>query len=987
MSGSLFGAGEDTFLVFFKLTSCNKEMIGLRDFFVYYPEIGDAQFEEKLSAKHEFGQLALADKLYHVEAGEYFPYQHTVARFISAQTPYNGLLVVHAMGTGKTCTAVLAIETSKSAFRGAIILAPNEKLLDNFQNELVFKCTQGTYIPDNYEKLTPGERVRRTNIKTAYYKFETLEKFARQLAKMSNADIVNQFDKHIWVFDEAHEITSTKFSTQYPQFLRALHLCKNSKILLLTGTPMLDNVAEIAPLLNLILPEHLQLDTTPSDFAAQYLTSTGRANYRLEQAMRGRVSYLRASTHELAKHYNGRLMKSLKYLPVVVDIMSPFQRRQYLKVYEEERQSQNFFVATRAAELALFPDGSSSVEDANKFYTVGVGSKFSLTSMARAYFDSRSKLDQVSSRYSALLDSLDEAYLIGHNTFVYSSSVQGIGVYYLVALMQHYGWTRATGNERSRGKRFVFLDPALPKSELKALMRNFNVPANKHGDFFSVIIGTDAVATGFSFLRIQQVEVLTPHWNFKKVLQAIARGTRVGSQAGLTSPTYEVNLRVTLPSEEEADKSISLYMYETAERKDILINHIERDLEINSFDCAANYAQNHVTNQDNKPECQYLPCEYRCRGETQPIIDYSSYNLLYATDLISATAQKIVSYFENTSVYCSFDTLATHIQPLTNFVLLSALEYLIESNIIIRAKYVLREHENIYYLSSLDKQNTRYYDTWFFTNTFVYTNWAKSAQIIESASTEKIVDSMLRQDEVTTRRYFYQLDRAMQTTVFEEMTSINNSRPLQNSWLYRVATHYFDNFVETTPTQLVHWINAPIIKSLQRGVGDTQWQIANEDTTRHYNTLLNRRQTALESNPYKYYGQYSKLTDSFCIRNVNVISTKRHQRTSGKRCGNWDRGELLDLATNTFKIAIPVTSSIDAEPLDELRRRAAELQWFISTPDTPRDTLERALYFNSKPTNELCTAIFLWFQSKGLLIEDPDCGQQGKPKPLTGSGI
>ena len=108
-------------------------------------------YDEKLSFQEDFPE----------QVGNLMKHQKIIARFFSSYTPYDQLLLVHEMGTGKSCSAVGAIETIReqsNMFRGALYLAKGRPLLDNFKNEIAFKCTDGRYIPDNYENLTKREK-------------------------------------------------------------------------------------------------------------------------------------------------------------------------------------------------------------------------------------------------------------------------------------------------------------------------------------------------------------------------------------------------------------------------------------------------------------------------------------------------------------------------------------------------------------------------------------------------------------------------------------------------------------------------------------------------------------------------------------------------------------------------------------------------------------------------------------------------------------
>lgn len=160
------------------------------------------------------------------------------------------------MGTGKTCTAIAAIEQLRyeknSHIKGALIFAKGSRLLKNFIQELLFTCTDGRYIPENFDMLTELERVRRVRkITSEFYNFFTFEKFAKVLTKLSDTEIINRFSNCVIVLDEVHNIRE-KMEKQskvddffkkesfdvYKQFHRMFHLIKYSKILLMSGTVM-----------------------------------------------------------------------------------------------------------------------------------------------------------------------------------------------------------------------------------------------------------------------------------------------------------------------------------------------------------------------------------------------------------------------------------------------------------------------------------------------------------------------------------------------------------------------------------------------------------------------------------------------------------------------------------------------------------------------------------------------------------------------------
>src|SRR5210317_1655586 len=150
----------------------------LIDFFPKYPNIHknedeqlfdlypNAEFRDVIVSKKEFADL----KLPRIEPipdtpGEYFNHQKIISRFLSSTTPYDQLLLTHEMGTGKTCTAIACIENIRynknKSFKGALVLARGEGLLKNFVDELLFKCTDGRYVPENFKNLSDMKKARR----------------------------------------------------------------------------------------------------------------------------------------------------------------------------------------------------------------------------------------------------------------------------------------------------------------------------------------------------------------------------------------------------------------------------------------------------------------------------------------------------------------------------------------------------------------------------------------------------------------------------------------------------------------------------------------------------------------------------------------------------------------------------------------------------------------------------------------------------------
>ena len=252
------------------------------DFLPKYPNVNktnkavlnpyDDDFYHAIFKKREFYEEMLPEKEdFPDEKGILMKHQKIIARFLSSHTMYDSLLLVHMMGSGKTCSAIGAIEQIKNEtnnFKGVYVFAKGRSLLNNFIKELRDKCTSGQYVPEGYSadkntcgvvkkkgvrQLTDTEAFIRTKkLYEHFYHFSigpnkptTFETFAKHLKRTSDADITAMYSDHIIVIDEVHNLRiqdSTETDANkiqiYKQFHRFLHLVKNCKILLLSGTPM-----------------------------------------------------------------------------------------------------------------------------------------------------------------------------------------------------------------------------------------------------------------------------------------------------------------------------------------------------------------------------------------------------------------------------------------------------------------------------------------------------------------------------------------------------------------------------------------------------------------------------------------------------------------------------------------------------------------------------------------------------------------------------
>lgn len=273
-----------------------------------YPTLDDPSFNPRIAERKEFYEtryeggvrdvIAEAEKMCNASF-ELAPHQLFVKNFLSLQTPYNGLLLYHGLGSGKTCSAIGVAEEMRDYLRqiGAaqasgrdkiiVVAAPNVQ--QNFKTQLfdpsrleetspgsglwsIRSCTGMKYLREvnplasahlSKEKL---ERDVRRTIRAAY-KFYGYEKFANVVTEMlegiDEEGPVGRRKKRAlqaWaanrliIVDEAHNMSASdaKDKAVATTMERLVAAAPRLRLLLLSATPMYHDPGEIVWLLNLL---------------------------------------------------------------------------------------------------------------------------------------------------------------------------------------------------------------------------------------------------------------------------------------------------------------------------------------------------------------------------------------------------------------------------------------------------------------------------------------------------------------------------------------------------------------------------------------------------------------------------------------------------------------------------------------------------------------------------------------------------------------
>jgi superfamily II DNA or RNA helicase len=617
----------------------------LEDFLPTYPDyspdplfsVYDDELTDVIQQKKEFQELSLEPAEARPEnPGDLLTHQRFLQRFMSGHTPYDGILLWHAVGTGKTGSAIAIAEGVKhfnNSFRKALLLVRGTTFTKNFKNDLAYVMTKGEYLPveSSTRPLTVAERTRRMNkLIGAYYEINTFQIFAKLIENTPEDQLAKLYSNRVIIIDEVHNLRDKESGDVYNTIHRFLHAVRDCKIVLLTATPIKDRPHEFASIINLVLPLDKQLPIGES-FMSEYFTDRSippeKQRLLIEQ-VKGRISYLQQARSDVIIREEGEFLPGIPFKLVMLR-MSEIQRRVYRQAFQEDTKSDQkeeddaeeagrsgIYQKSRQASLCTTEELEVSTKKLVEL--IGKGTEE----------EKLTNLKKFSIKYHYII-----SHLLRHptqNAFIYCKLVKRSGIKALTTLLRIFNFERASGSEQENNvpsRRYAEIHGETAEGEVERLIASFNRPENKKGEYIQVVIGSSVIGEGRSLMSVRDIFIATPHWNYTDTEQAIGRGIRFGSHRYLDEKTVTIHrLAATPPDRAE---SIDLKMYQTSAEKDYLAKQIEAVARTAAIDCQFNKKRNRQRALDGSRECLYQECEYECAVERKPGEITDTYNLFY----------------------------------------------------------------------------------------------------------------------------------------------------------------------------------------------------------------------------------------------------------------------------------------------------------------------------------------------------------------------
>lgn len=529
------------------------------------------------------------DKSYHL-----LPQQGFLRDYLSDNPDIKGLLIYHEIGSGKTCTAISIAEKFKNEMKIIVILSAS--LIGNFKNELRGLCPEGTsgkniYVTDEERKLlnnlNPSDKKYNQIIEQIdnridkHYTIYSYHKFLKEFYK----GLIN-FNNSLVIIDEVQNMVSMS-GEFYKTLMETVNKAAiNFKIFLLSATPMFDNPTTIGLTLNILRPK-VEFPVG-EEFENVFFEKSG--GYFIPR----NIELFKDMTHNLISYYRGDL--PISYPKMTLKTVQCDMTKHQLDIYKQARKKElkdkkkfkasmdfptNFHLGSRMISNIAYPNGLSN-EDGYESVN-----------------DAFKNMENYSPKFAKIIKKLEKSE---GPVFVYSSFLTYGGIKPFVAYLDYLGYKNYDKNGSGEKRYAVYSgDESLEKRERIKMM--FNKKENENGSLIKLIVGSPSTKEGISLLRVRQVHIMEPHWNFSRIKQIIGRAVRFCSHKDLPDEKRFVDVYMYLATNSDLKRSIDEFVWSLAKKKHKLISAFELALKESAIDCPLFIKRNNLPTDSYKIKC------------------------------------------------------------------------------------------------------------------------------------------------------------------------------------------------------------------------------------------------------------------------------------------------------------------------------------------------------------------------------------------------
>lgn len=480
-----------------------------------------------------------------------FDYQNVILQhMINDDT--RGLLLYWTVGSGKTMISVSICEYFRKLGRLPIIISP-KSLQDNFVK------TINRYTNDNEKALSQ-------------YIFASSN--SPNLIKQMTSSLINEgsnnnyLSNKVIIVDEAHSLFNsiTNGSKVASEFYSLIMNSKNIKLLLLSGTPIVNNFFEIVPAINMCTGYIGKKLTILPEFYDEFINyfvdkKTLKNTDKFQNRIFGLVSYYGDFYYEKYIPFQENIKLIIKKenfpdrLPIkIIKVsMSPKQNGRYLEFRELEKRETKY--------ENKYGNGVIGGVIVNENYTENFGGEINGGAILRekniesssyrirsrqvsnillddANFDD---IKDYSPKFSALLKNINDNHK-NQLGLIYSNFLE-YGIIPISKLLSRNGYYDYFDDSKPEdAKCYALFSGKIDIEVRNNIVTLFNSKENMDGSLIELLLVSSVGSKGLNLKRIRHLHIMEPNWSYTTTEQIIGRGIRYKSHDDL--PEEERNVSV-----------------------------------------------------------------------------------------------------------------------------------------------------------------------------------------------------------------------------------------------------------------------------------------------------------------------------------------------------------------------------------------------------------------------------------------------------------
>jgi len=524
-----------------------------------------------------------------------------------------GLLIFHGLGSGKTTSGILLSESCRNYYlnednehyktqneynRKVILMIPANLLFDPWIKEISSKCFSNCDIRDAINKILKNEKKQKKqkekiiekllefdyhiihynahSVKGGYRdKLLTIQSRKNSLNKYTNkySDRNNVFDDSVIIIDEFHNfinMISNKLKLEKNvEIYEDLKNCQNSRLFLLSGTPITNDPFEIAITCNIIrgvvFNKNIKFEDNYLKFQEIFIDSNNNSiknQNMLKRRLNGIISYNKGINDKVFatkieeniyipfsnnQEQGYRVAEKLKNKTtdyksdMKFDTSTLFKRKasnvilpSYLfdkKKLKNKKLKKNKNILN--LDIIMKPDKQNKKWWDNKNYLLDQTVTRDIEKQIFKILDNDNKplhidneLSDISKKIYHIVKKIKES---NGPVLVFSQFLGLYGIQFVAEALKQNGFTNYNDKKNKKtGENGTFIKWTSNERNLES-KETFNSLNNKNGNIIKVFLMTSSGKEGINLLSIRQIHILEPWWNNSLIKQVIGRGIRICS--------------------------------------------------------------------------------------------------------------------------------------------------------------------------------------------------------------------------------------------------------------------------------------------------------------------------------------------------------------------------------------------------------------------------------------------------------------------------